>query len=182
MRNNHDLLCIEFVCSYLDNTQNSNYYITVVIWLHFVMQNNHDLLCIAFVRLYLDNSQNSIHYINVGIFGFIFDAKYPRFGYASNFFAYTTWLTVKIQPIISPWLFGFTFWCKITTICYASHSCVYTWLLSQNLTHYVIMVILSHFLCEITTICYTSNSCAYIWLTVKIQLIISPWLFKRLCT
>ena len=107
MHNNHDLLCIKFLCLYLANTQNSTYYITVVIWLHLLMQNNHDLLCIKSACLYLANS--------------------------------------------------------------------------QNLTHYVIMVIWPHFLCEITTICYASNSCAYTWLTVKIQLIISPWLFKRLC-
>ena len=66
MQNNHNFLCIEYVCLYLTNSHNSTHHIT-----GFLMQNNHDLLCIEFVCLYLANSKNSTHYITV-VFWFQF--------------------------------------------------------------------------------------------------------------
>ena len=174
MHNNHDLLCIKFLCLYLANTQNSTYYITVVIWLHLLMQNNHDLLCIKSACLYLANSQNLAHYVIMVIWPH-FVCEITTICYASNSCAHT-WITRKIQTIISPWLFGFTFWCKITTICYASHSCAHIWIIVKIQS--IISMWIFGFIFDAKYPSYASNFFAYTtWLTVKIQPIISPWLF-----
>ena len=67
------------------------------------MQISIELLCIEFACLYLANNQNLTHYVIMVIWPHFLCRKITTICYASNSCAYP-WITLKIQPIISPWL------------------------------------------------------------------------------